>query len=293
MHKTQCVAITPEGDIAALSSMKEIVAWDLREHDDAAMRPPLQFYNGLTSWHVPKHLVLEREECTGALILGASSSRVTSGGWGGDKKGKERENKIESDNPEVDENSMGLSLSGEHLFAAAKGLNKLGALVAFVAETSTGESAGKITLPDGCTPVTGIPILSRGLKAVFILWDEAKKETVIFRRNIDTGRTSGMRVLRFAYAGGAWQRYAVSPDGRFVAVCISSREMEVVDSRSGEHVALLRLKDSLPSDMGMRKGGLELTKGNCRGKLMAWSIAKRRLVVTTKKSAEVWDIRGG
>jgi hypothetical protein len=354
LHKTQCVTICPEGDIVAISSMKEIAAWDLREHDDDMMRPPLQFDNGLVSWHVPTKLAIDRDEFAG-LILAASSNRVSSGlggksaeskllvhsyetdktlythtksrrsvaltlafnedegptievlspslrrtystclvrHAGGGMKGKENETKFDTEDLDLDDIPTGLSVSGECFLAVTKRSNKHSAPVAFSINTVTGKPAGKITLPDGCTPVTGIPIHSRGCKAVFILWHEDTKETEIFRWYVNMGRHVSVRAQRFTYAGAAWQRYSVSPDGRFVAVCVSHREVEIVDAKSAERVALLRLKDSLPPDMGTSKAGLELTRGNCRGKLMAWSMVKRRLVVATKKGAEVWDINGG
>ncbi|KAK4450508.1 hypothetical protein QBC34DRAFT_424656 [Podospora aff. communis PSN243] len=249
-HKTQCVAISPEGDIVAISSMKEVCAWDLSEPDDDMMRPPLQFDNGLVSWHVPTKLVLERDEVAG-LILAASSSRISNSGLGGksaetkllvhsyetdktlythtksrrsvalalsfgldqgltvevlspslrrtyftrlvrqsggDMKNEEDDTKFETGDFNLDDIPTGLSVSGEFFLAVTKRSNKHDAPVAFFLNTVTGEAVGKIALPDGCAPVTGIPILSLGGRAVLILWHEDTKETKIFRWDVKRGR---------------------------------------------------------------------------------------------------------
>lgn len=354
-HKTQCVTITPEGDIVAMSSMKEVTAWDMDDPDHDPMRLPLRFDDGLRSWHVPTKLVLEHVETSG-LILAASSSHSLSGGWGGksveskllvhsystdktlcsrvlsrrlidmalsfsddgaptikvilpslkrtcsislvrqgDKMATaESEVKLDTGGLELDEYSSGLSLCGEYLLAAAKNVDRYSALVVFLFSTSTGETVGRIKLPDGFRLVTGIPIGSRGRKVVLILWRDDRKETGFFHwdatRKMELD--SEVVVQHFAYAGAAWQRYAVSPDGQFIAVCLSKHAVGIVSARTGERVTLLRLKDSLPPDMGTSKSGLELTKGNCRGRLMAWSVTKRQLVIATRRGAEVWDIRG-
>ena len=357
-HKTQCVTITPEGDIVAMSSMKEVMAWDLSEFDDDAMRPPLLFDEGLRSWHVPAKLVLERDEMNG-LILAVSSSRSVYGGFGGGGKAAveskllvhsyetdktlysevlprrfigmglsfpndvnaimevilpsskrahmigllregegdkmtsmESQEKLDTNDVELDEYSSGLSMSGEHLLASAKRPDKYGALVVFMFNTCSGEQVGKTKLPDGFALVTGIPVGSYGREAILVLWADDTKATGLFRWEVNTGRLSGEVVHRFEYARNAWQRYAVSPDGQFVAVCLSKQEVEIVDVRTGEQVALLCPKHVLPRDVGTSKVGLELTKGNCRGNLMAWSVTRRRLVVATRKGAEVWDISG-
>jgi len=186
-----------------------------------------------------------------------------------------------------DQRSMGFSTDGGYVVVFSTGI-KMPA--AHLIRTSSGDDLSWTTLPRRCTPVIAAPA-GNGRKAVLVLWHGDTKEAEICTWDTADGHLNGVKCQGLEYAGAAWQRYAISPDCRWVAVCVSTGAVDVIDAGSGAQIVTLRLQDNLPADMGTLKGGLEPTKPNCRGRLMTWSADGGRLVVATRKGAEVWEVR--
>lgn len=64
------------------------------------------------------------------------------------------------------------------------------------------------------------------------------------------GQIHGVKSVRVAHAGAARLRYSISPNGRWVIVCVSAGAVDVVDAVNGGQLATLCLQDNLPGDMG-------------------------------------------
>lgn len=163
----------------------------------------------------------------------------------------------------------------------------------YLISRSTGETLAEERLPRGSTAVAGLPVEGKA-ETVIVLWHEDEKEFRLYRWY--TQSQTGAQFCPTAvgrqpdvYAGCAWQRYVISPDGRLLAVCTSKLGIAIVRINDGVLLAQLRLRSKFPSDMGTKVGSIPISKPNCRGSLMAWSRG-RRLVAATVQGVEVFDV---
>lgn len=115
------------------------------------------------------------------------------------------------------------------------------------------------------------------------------KETEIVHWNRVTGATTSFK-LQCDHADDFCQRYAVSPDCSLVAICKSVKTIDLISPITGSRLGTITLEGSMPSDLRSQVS-MPLSMSNSRGKMMAFSLNSKRMIISTRAGAEIWELK--